>query len=123
MTDPVIKASNLTKYFGGVKAIDSIDLTVNKGDIYGVLGANGAGKTTTISTILGLIEATEGSIEVLGQYVGPNNNKALRHVGALVGDGPAFFPYMTGRENLLYMAKRFGVGDKRVDQISMTQRY
>ena len=117
MSELVIKISNLSKSFKDTKAIDGISLSVNKGDVYGVLGANGAGKTTTISTVLGLIEADEGEVEVLGQRVSTGNNAILTNIGSLVGDGTAYFPYMTGRENMIYMANRFEVDHKRVDNI------
>ena len=61
----MIEIRDLTKiYSGSVKAVDSISLTVNKGEIFGFLGPNGAGKTTTIKMIVGLLQPTSGSISV-----------------------------------------------------------
>ena len=67
----MIKATNLTKqYDNGFVAVDSLNLQVNKGDIYGFLGPNGAGKTTTIRMLNGLIKPSEGSIVIGGKEVG-----------------------------------------------------
>ena len=62
----VIRTQGLTKRFGGLVAVDKIDLEVVQGDIYGFLGANGSGKTTTVRMLLGLVLPTAGSVEVLG---------------------------------------------------------
>ena len=63
----IIKINNLTKYYGNFKALDGINLKINKGNIYGFIGPNGAGKSTTIRIILGLLKATNGSVEVFGK--------------------------------------------------------
>ncbi len=115
--NPIIKITHLTKTFRAVTAVDDVTLTVNEGDVYGILGPNGAGKTTTISLILALTKATRGEIEVLGKPVTPNNNSILKNVGSLVGDIPAYVPYLTGRQNLLYAARMLGVREQRVDEV------
>ena len=111
---PVITTSDLTKEFKDITAIQEVNLTVHEGDVYGVLGPNGAGKTTTLSIILGLMNATHGTAQVLGKTVSTENNSALLEVGALIGDGPAYFPYFTGRQNVTHVAKRFGMPDSNV---------
>ena len=95
-----IKTSSLTKQFGSQKAVSSIDLSVPKGSVFGFLGPNGSGKTTTIRMILGLAAASKGEIELLGHPIPQGLEHALPKVGALV-EGPAFYPYMSGRNNLI----------------------
>ena len=114
-----IKASSLTKQFGSQKAVSSIDLSVPKGSVFGFLGPNGSGKTTTIRMILGLAAASKGDIELLGHPIPKELEHALPKVGALV-EGPAFYPYMSGRNNLIRIDSadrnsRSGTRKQRVD--------
>jgi ABC-2 type transport system ATP-binding protein len=122
MTDALV-THGLTKTYGGVPAVDHLDLRVPAGLLYGFLGPNGAGKTTTIRMLLGLIHPTAGSAEVLGQAVAPGRGTAvLRRVGALVEE-PAAYRYLSGRRNLEYYAKVAGPRDDarrrlaRVDEV------
>lgn len=94
-----IETHRLTKRFGDVLAVDSIDLRVGAGEIYGFLGLNGAGKTTTIRALLGMIRPSEGEVRVLGQAVGPNGRGPWAQVGHLV-ESPSAYPELTVRENL-----------------------
>jgi ABC-type multidrug transport system ATPase subunit len=111
MVELAIKTSQLTKRFGDQAAVDGIDLSVPKGSVFGFLGPNGSGKTTTIRMLLGLAEATEGTIELLGEEVPKRIEQILPKVGALV-EGPAFYPFMSGRNNLL----RIDAADRFADQ-------
>ena len=95
----VIGTSGLTKRFGGVVAVDGIDLDVREGDRYGFLGPNGSGKTTTVRMLLGLVYATSGSIELLGRPVPRRIGAALPEVGALI-EGPAAYGHLSARTNL-----------------------
>lgn len=95
----VIETHQLTKRFNDVLAVDSIDLRVGIGEIYGFLGLNGAGKTTTIRALLGMIRPSEGEVKVLGQAVGPNGRGPWAQVGHLV-EHPSAYPELTVRENL-----------------------
>ncbi len=103
-----IRATGLTKRYHGVPAVDGLDLTVERGELYGFLGPNGAGKTTTIRMALGLIHATSGAVEVLGEPV-TTDRGPLRRVGALVEE-PAFWKFLSGRRNLEYFARAGGRG-------------
>jgi ABC-2 type transport system ATP-binding protein len=95
-----IETARLTKRFrGGQVAVNSLDLAVPSGAVYGFLGPNGSGKTTTIRMLLGLIFATEGVISVLGADVPKHAGRVLPRVGSLV-EGPAFHPYLSGWANL-----------------------
>ncbi len=95
-----IKSTALTKRFrGGQLAVDHIDLSVPAGAVYGFLGPNGSGKTTTIRMLLGLAYPTSGSAELLGVSVPDDATGILSRVGSLV-EGPAFYPYLSGWDNL-----------------------
>lgn len=100
MSAPVAIATHeVTKRYRDVVAVDKLDLTVRRGEIYGFLGRNGAGKTTTIRMLLGLIQPSGGDIDVLGKRVQPGATEVLAHVGYLVESATAY-PNLTVRENL-----------------------
>jgi len=94
-----IVARGLTRRFGDIVAVDHLDLTVARAQVYGFLGPNGSGKTTTIRMLLGLVEPTSGTRSLLGHAIPREASRALPQVGALV-EGPAFHPYLSGRSNL-----------------------
>jgi ABC-2 type transport system ATP-binding protein len=89
----------LTKRYGRVRAVNGVDLDVRAGDRYGFLGPNGSGKTTLVRLLLGLVYATSGEIEVLGERVPARSTAVLPRIGALV-EGPAAYPHLSGRQNL-----------------------
>jgi ABC-type multidrug transport system ATPase subunit len=95
----VIRTEGLTKRFGGLVAVDGLDLEVHEGDLFGFLGPNGSGKTTTVRMLLGLVFATSGRIEVLGRPMPRAAREVLPQVGSLV-EGPGFYPHRSGRANL-----------------------
>ena len=94
-----IETNQLSKRFGHVLAVDSVNLRVKQGEIYGFLGLNGAGKTTTIRALLGMTRPSAGDVRVLGQAVGPNGRGPWDKVGHLV-ESPSAYPELTVRENL-----------------------
>ena len=98
----MIRTEGLTKRFGRVLAVDGVDLDVREGDRYGFLGPNGSGKTTTVRMLLGLVFATSGSIELLGQPVPKRARQALVDVGALI-EGPAAYGHLSAGRNLMLM--------------------
>jgi ABC-2 type transport system ATP-binding protein len=102
-TELIIETSGLTKRFGARTALDGVDLRVPRGSAFGFLGPNGAGKTTMIRMLLGLTQATSGSMRILGHAVPADRAVALSRVGAIVEE-PRFHPYLTGRENLRIVA-------------------
>ena len=112
-----VRTRGLTKRFRQQTAVGGIDLEVPAGAVYGFLGPNGSGKTTTIRMLLGLISATAGSIEVLGEAMPGGASRTLRRVGALV-EGPAFHPYLSGRANLA----RLDAADPHSDARTATTR-
>ena len=95
----MIRTEGLTKRFGGLVAVDGLDLDVREGDLFGFLGPNGSGKTTTVRMLLGLVFATSGRIEVLGRPMPRAAREVLPQVGSLV-EGPGFYPHLSGRANL-----------------------
>jgi len=102
-----IETTDLTKVYGKhVRAVDRLNLTVRRGEVYGFLGPNGAGKTTTLRMLLGLIRATSGTANVLGRA--PGDPESLVRVGAIVEE-PAFYPYLSGRDNLRVIARFAGL--------------
>ncbi len=113
---PVVETKDLTKRYGRkILAVDELDLSVMRGEVYGFLGPNGAGKTTTLRMLLGLIKPSSGTARVLGGE--PGTPGSLSHVGALV-ESPAFYPYLSGRNNLKVVARLSGVEDKgRIDEV------
>ncbi|HEY2703294.1 MAG TPA: ABC transporter ATP-binding protein, partial [Candidatus Dormibacteraeota bacterium] len=110
-----IRSTGLTKMYGGVRAVDGLDLDVPRGSITGFVGPNGAGKTTTIRMLLGLIRPSGGSAEVLGEDVS-NPAAYLSRVGSLI-EGPAFHPALSGRRNLEVLASLGGYTRGRVDEV------
>jgi ABC-2 type transport system ATP-binding protein len=96
---PAIATHALTKRYHDVLAVDSLDLDVRRGEIYGFLGRNGAGKTTTIRMLLGLIRPSGGEVEVLGRRVVPGETSVFGRIGYLVESATAY-PNLTVRENL-----------------------
>jgi ABC-type multidrug transport system ATPase subunit len=114
-TENTIETRELTKIYGKrIRAVDRLNLTVRKGEVYGFLGPNGAGKTTTMQMLLGLVHATSGTASVLGRE--PGDPESLVRVGAMVGE-PAFYPYLSGRDNLRVVAHYAGLSRNRIDAV------
>ncbi|MEV6671922.1 ABC transporter ATP-binding protein [Streptomyces sp. NPDC051162] len=110
-SDAAVHTRSLTKrYRGGQLAVDGLDLTVPRGSVFGFLGPNGSGKTTTIRMLMGLIEPTSGSAEVLGEPMPRAARRVLPRVGALI-EGPALYGFLSGRDNLV----RFDAADPTAD--------
>jgi ABC-2 type transport system ATP-binding protein len=104
MSDPLpVEARGLVKRYGAVLAVDRVDLTVERGDVFGYLGPNGAGKTTSLRMLLGLIRPTAGSVSLFGRDPLQDGARALAGVAGFV-EGPTFYPYLSGRKNLLLLA-------------------
>jgi len=108
MSEPVITARGLTKHYGDIAAVDKIDFSVAKGEIFGLLGPNGAGKTTTILMMLGLTEVSDGEVRVLGHDPMRNPLAVKRRVGYMP-DSVGFYDNMTAVENLTYTARLIGI--------------
>ncbi|SFI60859.1 ABC transporter ATP-binding protein [Thermoflavimicrobium dichotomicum] len=116
MSDLVIETKNLTRCYGEFVAVQSMNMQVLRGSIYGFLGENGAGKTTAIRMILGLIHATNGEVYLFGQSLKKNRHALLRHVGALV-ETPSAFGHLSGKDNLKYICKLRNIPYNQIDEV------
>ena len=121
-----IEMAGLTKEFGRHRAVDSLNLAVHSGSVFGFLGPNGAGKTTTIRMLLGLIRPTQGSGRILGYDIERERVAFLPHVGAIV-ESPAFYPILSGRDNLRVFARTAGNEDAHsiarvLEQVGLSER-
>jgi ABC-2 type transport system ATP-binding protein len=108
----------LVKRYGGLAAVDHVDLTVEPGDVYGFLGPNGAGKTTTMRMLLGLIRRDGGSIRLFGRDPADDPIRALEGVAGIIEE-PRLYPYLSGRANLELLAAldRGGARSGEIDQV------
>jgi ABC-2 type transport system ATP-binding protein len=113
---PILEIRGLTKIYGAVRALDGIDLDVQEGSVYGFLGPNGAGKTTTIRILAGLIRPTSGRVLLGGRDLRADRTRAARGLRTLV-EVPAFYPGLTGRENLSIFARLGGAGPANVTHL------
>lgn len=115
MSTYVIETKNLTKKYGEQKSVADLNLHVQKGRIYGLLGRNGAGKTTTMKMLLGLTKPTSGEVTIWGRSLCGNEKKSLPRIGSLI-ESPGFYPNLTGTENLRIFATLRGVSNKNAIQ-------
>jgi len=113
-----IRTRGLTKVFGPALVVNSIDLDVNTGDIFGFLGPNGAGKTTTIRLLCGLLAPTRGTVEILGLDV---NKDSLSHKNliGLLPENMGFYGWMNASEYLLHFASLYHIEPKEAGQRQM----
>jgi ABC-2 type transport system ATP-binding protein len=126
MSDLAIEVEGLTKRFGERTALANLDLGVPRRTAFGFLGPNGAGKTTLIRMLLGLTQASSGTMRLLGLPVPEQRGRALARIGAIVEE-PRFHPFLTGRENLqIAAAVRGSEAQARIDgalkQVGLTER-
>jgi ABC-2 type transport system ATP-binding protein len=121
-----VEARGLVKRYGRILAVDQVDLTVRRGDVYGFLGPNGAGKTTAMRMLLGLLRPDSGTVQLFGRDPHHELPEALDGVAGFV-ETPHFYPYLTGRTNLELLAA-FDGGDARsrigrvLDLVELTGR-
>ena len=110
-----IRTTALTKAYGEKRALDSVDLTVDEGSIFGFLGPNGAGKTTMLRLITGLARPTSGSVHVLGHDVATAGNAVRAEIGFLP-DVPGFYDWMTADDFLRFAGGLFGISGTLLDE-------
>ena len=99
----MIQLRALTKRYGGFTAVDAIDLTVPKGELFGFLGPNGAGKTTTLRMIAGILEPTAGTVHIAGIDLAAEPIAAKAKLG-FIPDRPFIYEKLTGAEFLRFVA-------------------
>jgi ABC-type multidrug transport system ATPase subunit len=113
--EKIIEVVNLSKQFKELKAVDSLNLNVYKGDVFGFLGPNGAGKSTTIRMLLSLIKPSDGEIRIFGKSLQNHRKEILKKIGAIV-EKPDFYGYLSAFKNLEILGKISG-GDYSKNRI------
>ncbi len=127
LEEVVIRVEGLRKSYGEVVAIAGVNLTINRGEVFGILGPKGAGKTTTLETIEGLRKPDAGEIEVAG-YDAVREFEDLKHIIGVQLQSTALFDYLTVRETLKLFAELYGVDDsparirQLLDVVSLTEK-
>ena len=106
----MLEIVDLSKHYGEVKAVNHLDLTINPGEVFTMLGANGAGKTTTLMVALGFTEPTEGTVKICGVDVTRDPLKAKKHV-AYVSENVMLYGNFTARQNLDFFTRLGGRKD------------
>ncbi len=109
----ILQINNLSKNYGRVKALSGLNLKIEKGTVFGLLGPNGSGKTTTLGIILGCLNQSSGSFS---WFDGENGAKTRQKLGALL-EGPLFYPYMSAIDNLKLACKIKDCSEDRIDMV------
>lgn len=111
MEEIIVETKNLTKKFHKFAAVNNVNMKIKKGDIYGLVGKNGAGKTTLIKMMCGLINKTEGELELFSQTFEKGLEIGRRRTGSII-ETPSFFPYFSAQKNLEYYRIQRGIPEK-----------
>lgn len=119
MKRPIIKAEDVVKTFGDIKAVDHIDFEVYPGEIFAFLGPNGAGKSTTIKMLTTMLRPTSGKLTLNGHDVAREQSKARKSFGIVFQD-PALEEELTAYENMIFHAVLYGV--PKAEQIPRIQK-
>lgn len=112
MSTPVVKVENLVKRYQELVALDHVNLEIEEGEIFGLLGPNGSGKTTTINCILALLSFDKGTVEVFGKEIQPNSYDIKRQIGVVM-QNVAVFEELTVWENIDYFCGLY-IKDKKL---------
>ena len=113
MANEILVTRGLTKRYGNHLAVDHVELSIQKGQIYGLVGRNGAGKTTIIRMVTAQTVPTEGEVSLFGASGERELSKMRARTGAMV-ETPSFYPYLTARQNLEYYRIQRGIPGRRV---------
>ncbi|MDE8098992.1 ATP-binding cassette domain-containing protein [Erysipelothrix rhusiopathiae] len=108
MNKNILKLNSISKRYGKHLVLDGVNITINRGDIYGLIGRNGAGKTTIMKIVTGLIQQTSGEICLLNSK--PSNAKTLERVGAVI-EAPVAYKEMTAYQNMKIACELKGISD------------
>lgn len=111
--EKVLQIQSLRKQFGKITAVDSLNLEIPKGSVYGILGPNGSGKTTTLGMVLGVISPTSGTYSWFGEAL---TFKIKKRIGAIL-ETPNFYPYLSARNNLKIVAKIKEIKNPDIDAV------
>ncbi len=109
----ILTIENLSKNFGKINAVSNLNLTINSGEVFGILGPNGSGKTTTLGMILDVVAASSGSFT---WFDGQDNVQARKRIGSIL-ETPCFYPYLTAVENLRISAHIKECPTSRIDEV------
>lgn len=112
----VLEIINLSKSYGNIQAVKDLNLIIDQGDIFGILGPNGSGKTTTLSIIIDIIKADKGEYYWFGKKP---DNKIHREIGTLI-ETPNFYPYLSCEQNLVIIAGIKKVSENDVERVLKT---
>ena len=113
----IITTNALTKEYDHKKVVNTLDLNVPEGSVYGFLGPNGAGKSTTLKMLLGLVKPTGGQIHILGKKLAPENRlEILQQTGSLI-EAPAYYGHLSGKENLQIICKLKNLPEKEIMRV------
>lgn len=113
--EQVIITEGLTRHFGPTVAVEHLDLTVERGEVFGFLGPNGAGKTTTVRLLNGVLRPSDGHATVLGFEVSSQGDQVRRHTGVLT-ETPNLYENLTARENLRFFGDVYGYAEERLPE-------
>lgn len=116
MNEKILKVRNVAKAFNGREMIHGMNLSVERGMIYGLLGVNGAGKTTTFKMITGLLRPDSGEIIFSGTSVSGQDKGFLREMGILI-ETPVFYEHLSARENLELHLQYMGCGVDKIEEV------
>lgn len=117
MREFVIETSNLTKKYGNNTVVSGVNMNVEKGRIYGLLGRNGAGKTTIMRMLLNLTNPTEGDIKLFGTDYNENMKENYNKIGSII-ETPGFYPNLNAKDNLKVLCElRGNYTDERIDEV------
>ena len=111
MVQTILATRQITKRYGSVVAVDQVSLTLQQGQIYGLVGQNGAGKTTLMRIMTGQTIPTSGELELFEETSPQGVDRMRANLGAVV-ETPSFFPFFTARENLEYYRRQRGIAGK-----------
>lgn len=113
----IITTNALTKEYDHKKVVNTLDLHVPEGSVYGFLGPNGAGKSTTLKMLLGLVKPTGGEIRVFGKKLSQENRlEILKQTGSLI-EAPSYYGHLSGKENLRIICKLKNVPEKDIMRV------
>ncbi len=109
----ILSIQNISKRYGRIQAVSDLTLTVEQGDVFGLLGPNGSGKTTTLGIVLDIVNADTGKVLMFGE---PSSAKTRRRVGSLL-ETPNFYGYLSAERNLKIVADIKGIGYSDIDRV------
>ncbi len=121
MTEPVLTLAKLTKIFDRLTAVNRVDLSVKKGEIFGFLGPNGAGKTTTIKMIAGLLRPSSGSLSICGHDMAAAPIRC-RELTGYIPDRPFLYEKLTGAEYLSFISSLYSAGNS-TERLERAEQY